>query len=107
MSWAESMFASLPPLHEERTESVRATAPVREIDRSAAPAAPKATPEKKAEPQSKDRPAALTAMGGYSSMMLMANEAYTDIAMGTKGKMKTGELPCGDCIASIAEQMMG
>ena len=103
MSWAESMFASLPPLHEERTEVVRQSAPVREVDRSTAPA----TPEKKDEPKSKDRPATLTAMGGYSSMMLMANEAYTDIVIGTKGRAKTGDLPCGDCIASIAEQMMG
>lgn len=98
------MFASLPPLHEERTEPVRHDPPIREPEQIAAPVK-KDDPKDQPKPQD-DRSVPLTAMGGYSSMMLMANQAYSDMVVSTKGKSKA-DLPCGDCIGSIAEQLMG
>lgn len=97
MSWDQEMLARLP-----RLEDVKATPsyerPRRVEETQAAPA--KKTSEKPA-PVEKRPPIGF----GFAGMMLDVNSAYTDLVSGSKSPSKV-DLPCGDCVESIAEQLM-
>lgn len=97
MSWDQEMLARLP-----RLEDVKASPsyePPRRVEET--PAAPtKKAPEK---PETMERRP--TIGFGFAGMMLDVNSAYTDLVSGSKSPSKV-DLPCGDCVESIAEQLM-
>jgi len=98
MSWDQEMLARLP-----RLEDVAAT-PSYERPRRV---------EERAVVTPTEKPAKTTTVAterptygfGFAGMMLDVNSAYTDLVSGSKSPSKV-DLPCGDCVESIAEQLM-
>lgn len=96
MSWADTMFPSLP--------SFPATpAPVRRYDAPAREPPPEKPVEKVEERPAEKKPS--SSPTSFFGMMVEINESYAEIVTGTKGGAKV-DLPCGDCVESIASQLM-
>lgn len=96
MSWADTMFPSLPVFAPTPAPVRRHDAPHREPP-----------PEKPAE-KAEEKPAEKKSSPpptSFFGMMVGINESYAEIVTGTKGVAKV-DLPCGDCVESIASQMM-
>ena len=106
MSWFDDINGSLPGSQKATTTAAApvatSTIPVAKVKvEPVKPEPPKREVEKKDVAQD------LEPIGwSYGAMFLEANAAYTDMIVGQKGNTRGMELPCGDCIESIAEQYL-